>query len=66
MTDFKGKSPLGCALTWENFSAAELLLRRGADPNFRDSEERTAFAVWMSNRGMAVSIRSHACIFSNA
>lgn len=51
MTDFKGKSPLGCALTWENFSAAELLLRRGADPNFRDSEERTAFAVWMSNRG---------------
>lgn len=22
-----------------------------ADPNFRDSEERTAFAVWMSNRG---------------
>ena len=51
MTDFKGKSPLGCALTWENFSAAELLLRGGADPNFRDSEERTAFAVWMSNRG---------------
>ena len=50
MTDFKGKSPLGCALTWEMFSAAELLLRGGADPNFRDAEERTAFAVWMSNR----------------
>ncbi|WP_270397709.1 ankyrin repeat domain-containing protein [Bacteroides nordii] len=51
MTDFKGKSPLGCALAWENFTAAEMLLRGGADPNFRDAEERTAFAVWMSNRG---------------
>ena len=50
MTDFKGKSPLGCALTWENFTAAEMLLRSGADSNFRDAEERTAFAVWMSNR----------------
>ena len=51
MTDFKGKSPLGCALAWENFTAAEMLLRGGADPNFGDAEERTAFAVWMSNRG---------------
>lgn len=51
MTDFKGKSPLGCALAWENFTAAEMLLRSGADPDFRDSEERTAFAVWMGNRG---------------
>ena len=51
MTDFKGKSPLGCALAWENFTAAEMLLRGGADPNFRDAEERTAFAVWMGNRG---------------
>ena len=51
MTDFKGKSPLGCALTWENFTAAEMLLRSGVDPDFRDSEERTAFAVWMGNRG---------------
>ena len=50
MADFKGKSPLGCALTWENFTAAEMLLRSGADPNFRDAEERTAFAVWMSSR----------------
>ena len=50
MYDFHGKSPLGCALTWENFSAAEMLLRGGADPDFRDSEERTAFAVWMSNK----------------
>ena len=41
MTDFKGKSPLGCALAWENFTAAEMLLRGGADPNFRDAEERT-------------------------
>lgn len=51
MTDFKGKSPLGCALAWENFTAAEMLLRGGADPNFGDAEERTAFAVWMGNRG---------------
>ena len=50
MADFKGKSPLGCALTWESFTAAEMLLRSGADPNFRDAEERTAFAVWMSSR----------------
>ena len=28
-----------------------MLLRGGADPNFRDAEERTAFAVWMGNRG---------------
>lgn len=49
--DFKGKSPLGCALTWEDFSAAEMLLRGGADPNFRDAEERTAFAVWMTKNG---------------
>ena len=50
MTDFMGKSPLGCALAWENFTAAEMLLKDGADPNFRDAEERTAFAVWMGNR----------------
>lgn len=48
--DFEGKSPLGCALTWENLPAAEMLLRNGADPNFRDSEERTAFTVWMNKR----------------
>lgn len=51
MNDYKGKSPLGCALVRENFPAAEMLLRGGADPNFRDAEERTAFAVWMGNRG---------------
>ena len=48
---FKGKSPLGCALTWENFIAAEMLLKGGANPDFKDAEERTAFAVWMGNRG---------------
>ena len=59
MTDFKGKSPLGCALAWENFTAAEMLLRGGADPNFRDAEERTAFAVWMSNRRHDRRARKH-------
>ena len=51
MYDFRGKSPLGCALTWDNLSAAEMLLRGGADPDFRDSKEQTAFAVWMNKRG---------------
>ena len=32
------------------FLAAEMLLRGGADPNFKDTEERTAFAVWMNKR----------------
>lgn len=50
MYDFYGKSPLGCALIWENFLAAEMLLRGGIDPNFKDTEERTAFAVWMNKR----------------
>ena len=48
--DFKGKSPLACALSWDNAEAAEILLRSGADPDFRDSEERTAFAVWLKKR----------------
>ena len=43
--DFKGSLPLACALSWDNAEAAEILLRSGADPDFRDSEERTAFAV---------------------
>ena len=48
--DFKGKSPLACALSWDNVKAVEMLLRSGADPNFRDSEERTAFAVWLKKK----------------
>ena len=48
---FQGKSPLGCALTWENFTVAEMLLRGGANPDFKDAEERTAFAVWMNQNG---------------
>lgn len=51
MYDFRGKSPLGCALVWDKLSAAEMLLRGGADPDFRDSKEQTAFAVWMNKRG---------------
>ena len=39
-----------CALSWDNAEAAEILLRSGADPDFRDSEERTAFAVWLKKR----------------
>ena len=50
LSDFQGKSPLGCALSWNNYPAAEMLLRGGADPNFKDSEERTAFAVWMNEK----------------
>lgn len=48
--NFKGKSPLACALLWDNVEAAEMLLRSGADPDFRDSEEQTAFAVWLKRR----------------
>lgn len=48
--DFKGKSPLACALLWDNAKAVEILLRSGADPDFRDSEERTAFAVWLKKK----------------
>lgn len=51
LSDFRGKSPLACALLWENIEAAEMLLRSGADPDFRDSEEQTAFAVWTKKNG---------------
>ena len=48
--DFKGRSPLACALLWDNAEAAEMLLRSGADPDFKDLEEQTAFAVWLKKR----------------
>lgn len=64
--DFKGKSPLACALSWDNVKAVEMLLRSGADPNFRDSEERTAFAVWLKKKSMAAKRKKNVCTFSNA
>lgn len=48
--DFKGRSPLACALLWDNAEAAEMLLRSGADPDFKDLEEQTAFAVWLKKK----------------
>ena len=47
MYDFYGKSPLACALTWfyDFPEFAELLLKAGADPNFRFADESTAFEI---------------------
>lgn len=50
VTDFKGKSPLACALMWSDFVSAEMILKAGADPNWRMPDEKTAFAVWAYNR----------------
>lgn len=47
MTGFYGKSPLACALTWQNVKAAAMLLRAGADPNYRNSRGETAFVEWL-------------------
>ena len=47
MNDFYGKSPLACALTWQNVEAAVMLLRAGADPNYRNSRGETAFVEWL-------------------
>ena len=52
MHDFYGNSPLACALLWNNTEAAEMMLRAGADPNYKWPDEQTAFAVWIGkNRG---------------
>ncbi len=47
MYDFYGKSPLACALTWFDDlpEFAEMLLKAGADPNFRFADENTAFEI---------------------
>ena len=47
MYDFHGKSPLACALTWfhEFPEFAEMLLKAGADPNYRFADENTAFEI---------------------
>lgn len=47
MSGFYGKSPLACALVWDNVEAVKMLLRAGADTNWKSPEERTAFASWM-------------------
>lgn len=47
MHDFYGHSPLACALVWDDIEAADMLLRAGADPNYKSPEERTAFAAWI-------------------
>lgn len=46
---FKGMSPLGCALTSHNLPVATLLLEAGADPNYRDTDGKTAVARWLDN-----------------
>lgn len=46
MIGFYGKSPLACALSWQNVEAAAMLLRGGADPNYRNSQGETAFVEW--------------------
>ena len=34
MTDFKGKSPLGCALTWGEFFSSRVIAERGSRSEF--------------------------------
>lgn len=54
---------MACALLWDNAEAAEMLLRSGADPDFKDLEEQTAFAVWLKKENTAVKRKKTACIF---
>ncbi len=45
-------SPLGRALWVDNLAAAEWLLQNGADPGWRDEEDRPALALAHSNAGL--------------
>lgn len=51
MYNFYGNSPLACALIRNNIEEVEMMLRAGADPNYKSPEERTAFAEWMRKNG---------------
>ena len=54
-TSFKGKSPLACALMSSDFMSAEMILKAGADPNWRMPDEKNAFAVWASHNDASSS-----------
>lgn len=47
--NYKGLSPLGCALWDHSLTIASLLLQAGADPNYRDATGKTAIAHWLDN-----------------
>ena len=47
--NYKGLSPLGCALTDHQTHIAFLLLQAGADPNYRDADGKTAVTRWLGN-----------------
>lgn len=62
MSGFAGKSPLACALTWSDFDAATRMLCAGADPNFRMTDEQTAFTVWMQVTRIAGTEEQYRCL----
>ena len=47
MNDWTGKSPLVCALEWDETEIAAMLLRAGADPDRRISTGMAPFAAWI-------------------
>ena len=54
MNDWTGKTPLVCALEWDDTEIAAMLLRAGADPDRRTSKGVAPFAVWI-DRGCRIS-----------
>ncbi len=54
MNDWAGKTPLVCALEWDETEIAAMLLRAGADPDRRTSKGVAPFAVWIE-RGCRIS-----------
>ena len=54
MNDWTGKTPLVCALEWDETEIAAMLLRAGADPDRRTSKGTAPFAVWI-DRGCRIS-----------
>ena len=54
MNDWTGKTPLVCALEWDETEIAAMLLRAGADPDRRTSKGMAPFAAWIG-RGCRIS-----------
>ena len=54
MSDWTGKTPLVCALEWDETEIAAMLLRAGADPDRRTSKGMAPFAAWIE-RGCRIS-----------
>lgn len=50
MNDWAGKTPLVCALEWDETEIAAMLLRVGADPDRRTSKGVAPFAAWIGRR----------------